>query len=152
MVLFVLLAAFAAGLALLLRDRSFSYTEHLVFALHLHAFWFLAITFIMLGVEWASWMALLLLVMPAYAARAFRRVYGGPRCSLALRCAVLTLARGSLVLAIVALTGGPCSARYVARKAMSGRRVWANSCSAAPTSPPKARSGARSSCCWRPVS
>ena len=84
-VLFVLLPAFAAGLALLLRDRSFSYTEHLVFALHLHAFWFLAITFIMLGVEWAPWMALLLLVVPACSALAFRRVYGGPRCSLALR-------------------------------------------------------------------
>ena len=104
MVLFVLLPAFAAGLALLLRDRGFSYTEHLVFALHLHAFRFLAITFIMLGVEWAPWMALLPLVMPAYAALAFRRVYGGPRSSLALRCAVLTLAHGSLVLAIVALT------------------------------------------------
>ena len=103
-VLFVLLPAFAGGLALLFRYRGFSYTEHLVFALHLHAFWFLAITVIMLGLEWSLWPAWLLFVVPAYAALAFRRVYGGPRWSLALRCAALTLVHGSLVVAIVALT------------------------------------------------
>ena len=103
-VLFVLLPAFAGGLALLFRYRGFSYTEHLMFALHLHAFWFLAITLIMLGLEWSAWPALLLIVIPAYAALAFRRVYGGPRWSLALRCAALTLVHGSLVVTIVALT------------------------------------------------
>ena len=103
-VLFVLLPAFAGGLALLFRYRGFSYTEHLVFALHLHAFWFLTITTIMLGLEWAPWLALLLIVIPAYAALAFRRVYGGPRWALVLRCGVLTLVHGSLLVAIVALT------------------------------------------------
>ena len=103
-VLFVLLPAFAGGLALIFRNRGFSYTEHLVFALHLHAFWFLAITAIMVGVEWAPWLALLLIVVPLYAALAFRRVYGGPRWTLALRCVVLTLVHSTLVGAVVALT------------------------------------------------
>ena len=101
-VLFVLLPAFAGGLALLLRYRGFSYTEHLVFALHVHAFWFLTITAIMLAVEWTPWFALGLVIVPLYAALAFRRVYGGPRWSLALRCAVLALLHGLLVGLIVA--------------------------------------------------
>ena len=103
-VLFVLLPAFAGGLALLFRYRGFSYTEHLVFALHLHAFWFLAITTIMLGVELAPWLGLLLIALPVYAALAFRRVYGGPRWALTLRCLVLTLMHSTLVAAVVALT------------------------------------------------
>ncbi len=103
-VLFVLLPAFAGGLALFFRYRGFSYTEHLVFALHLHAFWFLAITAIMLGVEGTSWFVLCLLIIPAYAALAFRRVYGGPRWRLALRCLALTLLHGLLVGFIVALS------------------------------------------------
>ena len=103
-VLFVLLPAFAGGLALLFRYRGFSYTEHLVFALHLHAFWFMTITAIMLAVEWAPWFALGLSVIPVYAALAFRRVYGGPRWSLALRCAGLALVHGLLVASIVAMS------------------------------------------------
>ena len=103
-VLFVLLPAFAGGLALFFRYRGFSYTEHLVFALHLHAFWFLTITAIMMSVEWLPSLALLLIVIPLYAALAFRRVYGGPRWALALRCLALTLVHSTLVGALVALT------------------------------------------------
>jgi len=74
-VMFVLLPAFAGMLALLFRQRGFSYTEHLVFALHLHAFWFGTIALMMLALEWLPWLALLgLLVIPVYAALAFRRV------------------------------------------------------------------------------
>lgn len=104
-VMFVLLPAFAGMLALLFRQRGFSYTEHLVFALHLHAFWFGTIALMMLALEWLPWLALLgLLVIPAYAALAFRRVYGGPPGPLVWRCAVLTVVHTTLVVCMVALT------------------------------------------------
>ncbi len=41
--MFVLLPGFALWLKLAYRNRHLRYTEHLVFALHLHAFWFLAL-------------------------------------------------------------------------------------------------------------
>lgn len=104
-VMFVLLPGFALGLALLFRYRGFSYTEHLVFALHLHAFWFLMATVTMIGVNWWEpmvWLALL--AIPVYAALAFRRVYGGNRWLLLLRAVVLMVAHSTLVLVIVAIT------------------------------------------------
>ena len=104
-VMFVLLPGFALGLALLFRYRGFSYTEHLVFALHLHAFWFLMATVTMVGVTWFEpvvWLALL--AMPLYAALAFRRVYGGNSGLLLLRAAVLMAAHSALVLLIVAVS------------------------------------------------
>ncbi len=108
MVMFVLLPAFAFGLALLFRDRGLSYTEHLVFALHLHAFWFMALTGVMLVLDRLdsfAWLALLgLLWMPLYAALAFRRVYGGPRWGLAWRASLLMVSHIVLVLLIVAAT------------------------------------------------
>lgn len=104
-VMFVLLPAFALGLALLFRYRGFSYTEHLVFALHLHAFWFLMAMVIMVGLTWFEWLAgVAMLVVPVYAALAFRRVYGGRAWGVALRVTVLMLLHTSLVLLIVALT------------------------------------------------
>jgi hypothetical protein len=104
-VMFVLLPAFAGMLALLFRHRGFSATEHLVFALHLHAFWFGAIALMMLALEWVPWLALLgLLVVPGYAALAFRRVYGGASGQLVWRCAVLTLVHTTLVICMVAIT------------------------------------------------
>jgi hypothetical protein len=104
-VMFVLLPAFAGMLALLFRHRGFSYTEHLVFALHLHAFWFGTIALMMLALEWMPWLALLgLLLIPAYAALAFRRVYGGRPGPLVWRCALLTLVHTTLVVCMVALT------------------------------------------------
>jgi len=104
-VMFVLLPGFALGLALLFRDRGFSYTEHLVFALHLHAVWFLLATVAMVGLTWFEglvWLAVA--VMPAHTALAFRRVYGGPRGVLALRATVLLLFHVTLVALLVALS------------------------------------------------
>ncbi len=95
---FVLLPAFALGLALLFRHRGLHYTEHLVFALHLHAFWFLMATLMMLGIELLAWAGLLL--MPVYALLALRRVYGGSWWALVLRFVVL----GTGHLLVVALT------------------------------------------------
>lgn len=104
-VMFVLLPAFAGMLALLFRQRGFSLTEHLVFALHLHAFWFGTIALMMLALEWLPWLALLgLLVIPLYAALAFRRVYGGATWPLVWRCAVLAVVHTSLVACTVAVT------------------------------------------------
>lgn len=104
-VMFVLLPAFAGMLALLFRQRGFSYTEHLVFALHLHAFWFATIAAVMLALEWLPWMAALgLLAIPVYAALAFRRVYGGATAPLVWRCLVLTVVHTTLLVCLVALT------------------------------------------------
>ena len=99
-VMFVLLPAFALGLSWLFRYRGYSYTEHLVFALHLHAFWFLAITVMLMGLDWLAWLAAL--AIPVYAGLAFRRVYGGPALGLVLRCAALTLVHLTLVTLAVA--------------------------------------------------
>ena len=104
-VMLVLLPGFALGLAALFRYRGFSYTEHLVFALHLHAFWFMLGVLVMVGLTWFDplvWLAVL--VIPLYAALAFRRVYGGSGWSLTLRAAALMLAHSTLVVLIVALT------------------------------------------------
>ncbi|MDP2008087.1 MAG: DUF3667 domain-containing protein [Rubrivivax sp.] len=99
---FVLLPAFAFGLWLLFLGRGLRYTEHLVFALHVHAFWFLIATLMLMGVELLVWAGLLL--MPAYALLAMRRVYGGPWWALALRLAVLGAVHTLLVtLTVVAV-------------------------------------------------
>ena len=104
-VMFVLLPAFAGMLALLFRHRGFSYTEHLVFALHLHAFWFCTIALTMLALEWLPWLALVgVLVIPLYGALAFRRVYGGAAGALVWRCAVLTVVHTTLLVCTVAVT------------------------------------------------
>jgi hypothetical protein len=100
-VMLVLLPAFAAVLALLFRYRGFSYTEHLVFALHLHAFWFLVVA---AAIALPGWFGLLMLpVIPGYAGLAFRRVYGGHAWGLVWRGALLTSLHLVLVAVIVAV-------------------------------------------------
>jgi hypothetical protein len=79
--LFVLLPVFAAIVALFYRGRK--YPEHLYFAIHLHAFVFLAlaVTELMKFSKVAPLIiaasAVALLWIPIYATLAFRRVYGG---------------------------------------------------------------------------
>ncbi|MFN0185016.1 MAG: DUF3667 domain-containing protein [Aquabacterium sp.] len=73
--MFVLLPGFALWLKLAYRNRRLRYTEHLVFALHVHAFWFT-----MLGLALVDWQPLSLavaLAVPIYTLLAMRRVYGG---------------------------------------------------------------------------
>ena len=102
---FVLLPAFAFGLWLLFRQRGLVYTEHLVFALHLHAFWFLVLAVMLIGVEPLVWTGLL--VVPAYGLRALWRVYGGPWWALLLRAGLLASVHLALVaVAVVAITLG----------------------------------------------
>ena len=92
----VLMPAFAAGLALLYRNRRLRYTEHLVFALHLHAFW--ALVAACMAVGWDIVTLTGLLALPGYALLAMRRVYGGRWHWLLLRFFVLTSAHAMVVL------------------------------------------------------
>ena len=103
---FALLPGFAAGLKLLFRRRRLHYTEHLVFALHLHAFWFAIAALAMAGALAVSeWVLLPLLVVgPGYGLLALKRVYGGAWWSLVLRFALLGAAHLALVTVVVALT------------------------------------------------
>jgi hypothetical protein len=99
--MFLLLPVFALVLKLLYLNRRLYYTEHLVFALHLHAFWFLAIGLALLPLPWVDGIALA--AAPLYALLAMRRVYAGRWWPLLLRAAVLSLAY--LVTLGVALAG-----------------------------------------------
>jgi hypothetical protein len=96
----VLLPAFALGLWLLFRNRRLHYTEHLVVAMHLHAFWFLVATLMMAGGEPALWLGLV--AAPVYGLLAMRRVYGGRWWALLLRAGLLYLAHAVVVTLVVA--------------------------------------------------
>ena len=73
--MFVLLPSFALWLKLAYRNRRLRYTEHLVFALHVHAFWFVALLFTL--PDWGLLTASALLAVPVYTLFAMKRVYGG---------------------------------------------------------------------------
>lgn len=75
--MFLLLPGFALGLKLAYLNRRLRYTEHLVFALHLHAFWFIVLALLLLlpGPAWLGGLAFA--VVPLYTLMAMRRVYGG---------------------------------------------------------------------------
>ena len=79
--LFVLLPIFAGIVALFYRGRK--YPEHLYFAIHLHAFIFLALAtaalvkFTQIALLVAAAGLNVVIWIPVYATRAFRRVYGG---------------------------------------------------------------------------
>lgn len=98
--MFVLLPSFALWLKLAYRNRRLRYTEHLVFALHVHAFWFVALLLTLPG--WGPLTASALLVVPVYTLIAMKRVYGGRRWPRLLRaCLVSALYGTTLVLALV---------------------------------------------------
>ncbi len=93
--MFALLPIFAALLKLVYRNRDLVYGEHLVFALHLHTFWLLAVCVLMGTV--------LLIAIPVYALLALRRVYGGRWWPLLLRCAFLSLTYAMILLCMFAI-------------------------------------------------
>lgn len=102
--MFVLMPAFALGLKALYWRRRLHYTEHLVFALHLHAFWFFVLACLMVDIGAVT--ALGFLVIPVYGVLAMRRVYGGRWWPLLLRAALLSgvyLALMAVTIAVVAL-------------------------------------------------
>jgi predicted RNA-binding Zn-ribbon protein involved in translation (DUF1610 family) len=97
--MFVLLPGFALWLKLAYRNRRLRYTEHLVFALHVHAFWFVALLCTLPG--WGLLTAAALLAVPVYTLMALQRVYGGRRWPRLLRaCAVSALYGTTLALAL----------------------------------------------------
>jgi hypothetical protein len=97
--MFVLMPAFAAGLALLYRNRRMRYTEHLVFTLHLHAFW--AVVLALMAPGWQPLVIAGAITLPMYALLAMRRVYGGHWVWLLLRFVALTSAHALVVLVTV---------------------------------------------------
>ncbi len=87
--MFLLLPSFALWLKLVYLNRRLRYTEHLVFALHLHAFWFLALGLVFTGVKALA--IAVAVAVPVYTLAAMRRVYGGRWWPLLLRAAVVSL-------------------------------------------------------------
>ena len=106
--MFVLIPLFALMLQLFYRNRRLVYGEHLVFALHLHTFWLLAVCALVLlpGAAPGVIGFLFALAIPVYALLAMRRVYGGRWLPRLLRAACLSTLYFVLLvvmLAVVAL-------------------------------------------------
>jgi len=99
--MFVLLPSFALWLKLAYRNRRLRYTEHLVFALHVHAFWFVALLLTLPG--WGLLTASALLAVPVYTLLAMKRVYGGRLRPRLLRAGLVSVLYGTTV--VVALAG-----------------------------------------------
>lgn len=101
--LFLLLPVFALLLELLYLRRRILYLDHLVFALHFHAFAFAVLTAMVLmeaagiprpvlaPVGVAAWLWILV-----YLFLALRRVYGGSRLTVGLRFAALLISYGTV--------------------------------------------------------
>jgi hypothetical protein len=90
--MFFLLPSFALWLKLAYRSRRMRYTEHLVFALHLHAFWFAALWLTLPTVPWLSGVAMC--AVPWYTLAAMKRVYGGRRGPRLLRAMTVSVLYG----------------------------------------------------------
>lgn len=93
---FLLLPVFAGVVTLAYRSRRMTYGEHVVFSLHLHSFWFLALLLIALlptAVGEVIWW-----VMPAYAVWAMRAVYRGRWGPTLLRAVFVSTAYGLALL------------------------------------------------------
>jgi hypothetical protein len=102
--MFVLLPSFALWLKLAYRSRRMRYTEHLVFALHVHAFWFLCFALMLPDTPWLSGPAFF--AVPIYTMLALKRVYGGrwwPRLLRAGFVALMYLIVMAFTLSIVGL-------------------------------------------------
>lgn len=96
--LFVLVPAFAAALKLAWRRRRWRYTEHLVVALHLHAFGFLALALML--APWEGFDTAVGLAATAHTLLALKRIYGGRWGWLLVRAGLVS----TLYLATLAIT------------------------------------------------
>ena len=95
---FLMLPAFAGLLALAYRARRMLFGEHVVFAMHLHAFVFLAATLgVLLPESLAGVVEILGLV---YAAKALHAVYGGGWARTIARLVAVSLAYGILLIVV----------------------------------------------------
>jgi predicted RNA-binding Zn-ribbon protein involved in translation (DUF1610 family) len=101
--MFALVPLFAALMKLVHWRRTMTYGEHVVFALHLHAFWILAIL-LSLAHQWIA--TIVSFAIPIYAILAMRRVYKGrwfPTILRALAVAVVYIALAVVAVGIVAI-------------------------------------------------
>ncbi len=89
---FVMVPLFALCQKLVYWNRRLRYTEHLVFALHLHAFWLLSLLLTLLPWGWVG--VVVAVAVPWYALAALKRVYGGRWVWRWLRAAVVSLVYG----------------------------------------------------------
>ncbi|MFO1337845.1 MAG: DUF3667 domain-containing protein [Burkholderiaceae bacterium] len=87
--MFALLPLYALFLKLVYIDRGMRWSEHLVFALHLHAFIFAMVLLQLVPLGWVR--ALAWLAMPVYSVIALQVVYGGRWWSTTLRVIALGL-------------------------------------------------------------
>ena len=100
--MFVLLPSFALWLKLAYWNRRLRYTEHLITALHLHAFWFLMLGLMLTGQAWLAVPAML--AIPIYGWLALGRVYGDRRRSRLPRAlAIAATQAAAMALAMTAL-------------------------------------------------
>jgi hypothetical protein len=97
--LFVLVPLFAVWTKLLYWSRRRYYTEHLVLALHLHAFLLPALA--LTGLPWAPAKLLALAAFLIYPLVALHRVFGGPAWKTLLRGAAIGLLHGVAVLLVM---------------------------------------------------
>ncbi len=100
--MFLLVPLFALLHKLAYLGRGLRYTEHLVYALHVHSFWFAALALALLPWAWVP--AALAFVVPVYTLIAAHRVYGGRWFGTLARAALvacLYLIILSLALAVV---------------------------------------------------
>ncbi len=100
--MFVLLPSFALWLKWAYLRRRMHYTEHLVFALHVHALWFLVFGLVLLPLQWLQ---VLLLVVPVYTLMAMKRVYGGRWWLRWLRAGLVMLMYGMTLMLVMVLLG-----------------------------------------------
>ncbi len=94
--MFFVMPLFALFQTFVYWNRRMRYTEHLVFALHLHSFWFAVLALTVFNEKWLTGLAML--AVPAYGFMALKRVYGGGRLWRFMRVCVVS------VLYFVALT------------------------------------------------
>jgi hypothetical protein len=99
---FVLLPVFAGIIMLAYRKRRMTYGEHVVFSLHLHAFWFLLFIGIWLLPD--SLGSLLQLAVPVYGTWAMHEAYGG-RWGATVARAAFASALYALVLMVATVAG-----------------------------------------------
>jgi len=98
--MFFLLPAFAALTSLAYRRRGRAYTEHLLFALHMHAFAYLCLS-VMVLIPGDGPVGLLLLLWWAYLALALRRVFDGRLIPQILRSLPLLIGHSIVLVAVM---------------------------------------------------
>jgi hypothetical protein len=98
--MFLLLPFFAGLHKLVYWGRGLRYAEHLIYALHVHSFWFAALLLALLPWSWIG--AVLAVVVPLYTLLAARRVYGGGWFGTLWRAAIVA----SIYLVVIGIAVG----------------------------------------------